>query len=303
MSQNLKGYSGTSAQRRGLHGLARLFEVERLIKAIEGHLDEKGEAEKKEYGHVLHGTFDVEYFLSIHNEFCAGQNPTQKDLKRVCGIIHTFMPDICKDACKEALEHRYDVFTYPDHCPVHEGKAKASDSSSSDKIKSFLVEDRQKYESLGCGVHNGVFYFGTRLFKDGKAYSAVVTSDKKLYLCLDNSDEIRYTFGLNYKDDFYEEGVDNVLSRIAVSKWLYEDTDDITLKTVFQKLILLLKKYIYLEDERKYSLLACYRIAGFFMPIWRARARLFIYAEAGAAKSRLTQILHNTDAAVSPEID
>jgi hypothetical protein len=173
-------------------------------------------------------------------------------------------------------------------------KEEKEEELKKERIKSFLQEDRQKYESLGCGYHNGVYYFGTKLFREGKPYTAIVTSDKKIYIKVERLNEIRDIFGLNYKDDFYDEGLDNILSREAVDKWLYENIDDITLKSIFDKLIEIFKKYVYFEDERKYSLLACYRIAGFFMPIWRARARLFIYAEMGSAKSRLTNILHNT---------
>jgi len=176
-----------------------------------------------------------------------------------------------------------------------------------EKLKSFLIEDRQKYESLGCGCLKGIYYFGTKFFKDKNSHTAIVTSDKQVYLRTEMvfideegktrkiiKDDIKKVFGLNYKDNFYDEGLDNIFSKEAVYKWLYENTDSITLKSIYEKLLSLYKKYIYLEDERKYSLLACYRIAGFFMPVWRARARLFIYAEMGSAKSRLTQILHNT---------
>ena len=162
------------------------------------------------------------------------------------------------------------------------------------RIKSFLVEDRQKYESLGCGFHNGVYYFATKLYREGKPYTTIVTSNKKIHFKFERLDEIRNIFGLNYKDDFYDEGLDNIMSKKVVSKWLYENTDSITLNSVYEKLIQIFKKYLYLEDERKYSLLACYKIASFFMPVWRARARLFIFAEMGSAKSRLTQIMHNT---------
>lgn len=169
------------------------------------------------------------------------------------------------------------------------------------KIKAFLQEERQKYESLGCGFNNGVYYFGTKVFKDGQSFNAVVTSDKKLYIDKKilvgkefmHDNEIRNQFGLNYKDDFYDESLDNIFSAKAINKWLFENCDNITLESIFYKIIEVLKKYIYLDDERKYQLLACYRIAGFFMPVWKARARLFLYAELGAAKSRLTQIMHN----------
>lgn len=171
-----------------------------------------------------------------------------------------------------------------------------------DKLKSFLIEDRQKFESLGCGIHDDIFYFGTKLFKDGKPFSSIITSDKKVYVNTSKKNgkewegynEILFNFGLKYKDDFYDEGLDNILSKEVVQKWIYEDCSEITIKSVYEKIIKILKKYIYLDDERKYSLLACYRIAGFFMPVWRARARLFLYAEMGSAKSRLTQIMHNT---------
>lgn len=163
-----------------------------------------------------------------------------------------------------------------------------------DKLKSFLVEDRKKFESIGCGSHNEVYYFGTILYKDGLPYQAVVTSDKKVYLKQKDNDEIRHLFGLNYKGNFYEESLDNIFSKEAVYKWVYGNTKDISLKSVYDQLIKQFKKYVYLENEKKYSLLACYRIASFFMPVWRARARLFLFAEAGSAKSRLTQILHNT---------
>lgn len=184
------------------------------------------------------------------------------------------------------------------------------------KLREYLKETRKKYESLGCGFHNGVFYFGTKLFKDGESFDCVVTSDKKLYLVRNEEvkvtktlkdgrkkeetnfiqvDDIKNKFGLNYKNPFHDESLDHIFTNKAIDKWLFGKTDKITLEGVYNELVEYLKKYVYLgNDERKYMLLACYRIAGFFMPIWRARARLNILAEMGSGKSRLTQILHNT---------
>ena len=196
----------------------------------------------------------------------------------------------CKIGKWQTANIQYRELTYKKALEI----IKKEKPKNEDRIKSFLIEDRQKYESLGCGCLNGVYYFGTKLFRDGKPYTAIITSDKKCYLAVEKINEISNYFGLNYKDNFYDEGLDNILSKEAIQKWLYEKTSDINLKSIYEKLIKIFKKYIYLEDERKYSLLACYRIASFFMPVWRARARLFLYAEMGSAKSRLTQIMHNT---------
>ena len=181
-------------------------------------------------------------------------------------------------------------------------KEEIKEGKKREKLKSFLEEDRKKFESLGCGCLNDTYYFGTRLFKDGRGFDAIVTSDKNLYVDnrvkfgkeLIGENEIKSKFELNYKNEFYDESLDGIFSNKAINKWIFEDCSDITLKEVYEELVSVYRKYIYLDDERKYSILACYRIAGFFMPIWKARARLFLYAEMGSAKSRLTQIMHNT---------
>ena len=103
--------------------------------------------------------------------------------------------------------------------------------------------------------------------------------------------EIKENFELDYnpENDFYHEGLTNIFTKDAINKWLYEDCSDITFGNVYDKLIILFKKYIYFEDETKYKLLALYRISGFFMFVWHTRARLFFWAEMGSGKSRFTQ--------------
>jgi len=175
-------------------------------------------------------------------------------------------------------------------------------NTTEERIKSFLQEEPKKFESLGGGYHDGIYYFGTKVWKGSRPYTAIVTSDKKFYvntlMCIDKKwvgvNEIKALFGLNYRHEFYEEALDNLLSKEVIDKWIYGNTEEINFKSIYEKLIKIFKKYIYFEDKRKYSVVACYRIAGFFMPVWRARARLFLFGEYGTSKSRLTNILHNT---------
>ena len=173
-----------------------------------------------------------------------------------------------------------------------------------EEIKSFLEDGKPSNQSLGCGINNGVFYFGTKIWKDKKGYTAVVTSDKKIHInkqkkegkFIIGTDEIKEKFKLDYNldNDFYYEGLHSFLEKDAIKKWLYEDCSEITFEKIYNKLLKLFKKYLYLDDERKYKLLVLYRIAGYFMFIWKARARLFLWAEMGSGKSRFTQLLHNT---------
>jgi hypothetical protein len=176
---------------------------------------------------------------------------------------------------------------------------KVKDDNNS--IKHFLLESRPKFESLGCGFHNEIYYFGTRLWKDGVSYTGVVTNEPKVYLDRRvkvgnewvGENEIKTKFGLNYKDDFYDEPLDFIFTGQAIDRYLFGDTSNITLANIFDQLVELLKQYMYFEDDTRYKVVALYRICGFFMPVWDSRARLFIHAEFGSAKSRLTQILHN----------
>lgn len=179
---------------------------------------------------------------------------------------------------------------------------KESERKQLEEVKQYLKEERPKYQSLGCGFHNGEYYFGTKLWKEGIGYSAIITNKKELFINkrvkfanqVLGDNEIKKDFGLNYKDDFYDEGLEYIFSNKAIDKFLMNDTKETTLENIYKELVKILKEYIYFEDERKYKVVALYRIAGFFMPIWRARARLFLYAEYGSAKSRLSNILHNT---------
>ena len=41
------------------------------------------------------------------------------------------------------------------------------------KTKSFLVEDRQKFESLGCGCLDGIYYFGIVIVRSESFYPMV----------------------------------------------------------------------------------------------------------------------------------
>jgi len=171
------------------------------------------------------------------------------------------------------------------------------------KEDDYLKEKRPKFQSLGFGFHDGVYYFGTKVFKDGKGYDSVITSNKEMFINnfrylskgeTEGFNEIKFKFGLNYKERFHHEPLGFIFDNDAIKQFLSGDTKHITIKNSFSYLFDLFKQYIYFETETKYKVLALYRIAGFFMHVWDCRARLFLHADFGAAKSRTTNLIHNT---------
>ena len=186
---------------------------------------------------------------------------------------------------------------------AREHEEREKNKQSDERYHAFLLESRPQFKSLGFGYHKGVYYFGTKVFRDGKGYDAVVTSDKKIYINdfrqisrteTEGFNEIRFKFHLNYKEDFHHEPLSSIFSKDAIYKFLRTNTSEVTLENIFSQLVGLFKEKIYFETETKYKILALYRMGGFFMQVWETRARLFIHGDFGAAKSKTTNVLHNT---------
>ena len=78
---------------------------------------------------------------------------------------------------KDLAKHKKDIEEFDKL-----GKYDPKEEARIDEQVSFLKEDRKKFESLGCGFHNGVYYIGTKVFRSSESFPAVVTSDKKLFI-------------------------------------------------------------------------------------------------------------------------
>jgi len=199
--------------------------------------------------------------------------------------------ELGKEISKEVFKRAKDIVKFKDN---------------KDKRYKYLIEPRPKLKSLGCGYHNGVYYFGTTLWKGEQGHSTIITSDKEMYVNERikikrdwvGENNIQTEFGLRYKNEFFDEFCEGIFTSEAIDKWLHGDCSKITLKNTAKKFIEINKKYIYCGEgdigETKHILLACYRLSGFFMSVWNAQARLFITSDMGGAKTRQTNILNHT---------
>src|SRR3990167_4702428 len=86
-------------------------------------------------------------------------------------------------------------------------------------IDELLSQEKPKYTRLGIGIHNDIFYQGTSLWAFGKQCSAIITSDKKIYVAFPEKNEIIGNFGLTYRVDFEEESLEYSWSNKAIQQY------------------------------------------------------------------------------------
>jgi hypothetical protein len=154
------------------------------------------------------------------------------------------------------------------------------------QIQYALSKPKKPYNSLGVGIHNDTFYFGTTLDIDGKKKDAVVTSNKEIFI----GKEIKENFGLNYRFEFFDDCLDRTWSNDSIKAWLYGAPEVISIKDCFKKLKEINQKYIYYADERAHTYIACDIIATYFLPNFETRGRTYNHADKGSGKTKQCQI-------------
>lgn len=178
--------------------------------------------------------------------------------------------------------------------PVVESQKKSRD----ELLKCYLSFDKVKNKSLGMGVHNGVFYYGTVIHKGSRPCSSVVTSDKKIYCCWPSSDprrippddEIKRDFGLNYRYEFFEESLDHSWENKSIHSWLFGKPLIPSLKELYDDIKKRNELYIYHHDKRVHSFVAVDILSSYFLVLFNAKGRTFFIAERQSGKTEQTKI-------------
>lgn len=158
-------------------------------------------------------------------------------------------------------------------------------------IKHFLSKKKINYQNIGRGVHNSVCYIATYIEDDdGKTHTAVVTSDKKIYIDKGkNKNQIKNGFGLYYRDDFFWDVLDTTWSNEIIYKFLYEDYE-VDIKDLFKRILGVIKRFIIYENERIYYCLAVDVLRSYFFFLFDANSRTHNLAEPGSGKTNQMMI-------------
>ncbi|HEC87041.1 MAG TPA: hypothetical protein ENI49_04145 [Thermoplasmatales archaeon] len=163
------------------------------------------------------------------------------------------------------------------------------DDSESYLIKSLLAKERRPYQSIGRGVHNGVFYIGTIVEGEKDQIDVVVTSDRKIYAGFKEDNKIKKEFGLNYRFPLFADCMDFWWSHKSIEKWVYESyTVDIA--ELFRKIVELNKKYMIYEDPKTHLYIALDIMRSYFFPLFPANSRTYFHSDPGSGKTNQIMI-------------
>lgn len=198
-------------------------------------------------------------------------------------------------------------------------------------LNEVLNNSKKPVQRLGQGVHNNTFYYGTNLLIENKPYSAVITSDRKVFLaieshkfeCLDcglvvsvkqldskkqteplkcvcgnkhlklieRFNPIKNGFGLNYRVEFNDDCLDYSWSTESIKQYLMGEYEPISLKDLFEKIRGLNQKYIDHLNPLSHDYIACWIIATYCYSIFEQFGRLYNRAEKGSGKTKQAKIL------------
>ena len=158
-------------------------------------------------------------------------------------------------------------------------------------VKGLLKKERKPFHSIGRGLHKNIFYIGTVLDQDNKQIDAIVTSDRKIHVNWgkDNVDEIRQTFGLNYRFPLFGDCIDYWWSNPSILKWL-EENYTVDIKELFNKIVAINKQYMMYEDERIHDYTALDIMRSYFFPLFNANSRTYHHADPGSGKTNQLMI-------------
>lgn len=162
------------------------------------------------------------------------------------------------------------------------------------QIEALFTQEMPLFQSLGIGIHDDTFYFGTKLNKGDTLFDGIVTSDRKVYRNLGkDGDEIKAGFGLHYRFPFFHDVLDNKWSRtgkFGQYNWIQDNVPEITHEQIFKMVLDLVKWKYWHPKNTTYKFLALDIMATYLLPIWEAKGRILIYGESGWGKTRLSQI-------------
>ena len=178
-------------------------------------------------------------------------------------------------------------------------KAALEQEQNNSLFENLLEWERPKQQSIGSGIHDSTFYFGTKVYHNDRGIDVVITSDRKKYVDWNqihktDLNEIRENFGLQYRLEFYDDIIDftwsNSSTEWSVKGWLNGTAPKVNLQELFEERRKTNEEYIYYPDKRVHSVITCADISTYPHPVFRCKLRAQYKAEKASGKTKQTDI-------------
>ncbi len=160
---------------------------------------------------------------------------------------------------------------------------------TADRAKYLLAQEKPEFKSLGVGVHDDCFYFGTKVYEGNNGMDAIITSDKKICIAYPDNNEVKQ-FGINYRNSFFDSILDyqwsNNSTEYSIMEFVYRDEKKVELKECYGDSLKNFNEYMDFQEEEIYISRACDVESSFYLPCFEAKGRAFDNAEKGSGKTR-----------------
>jgi hypothetical protein len=172
-----------------------------------------------------------------------------------------------------------------------EVKDKTNDYKHNMKLALLKASDIQ-YKSLGQGVHNDFFYYGTTILQGKKKLNAIVTSDKRILVDWDDKekeDEIQQE-GIVYNFSFFKDALNYYWNSQDIEDYLENKYVKWRLEDLYNELFKINKKFVVHTDERIHSLVACDIISTYCYQLFETKGRVYFNADKNSGKTTQCQL-------------
>lgn len=155
-------------------------------------------------------------------------------------------------------------------------------------VKALLSQDRRKFQGIGTGVLNNVFYIGTSIDDN----TAIITNKHEVFMRWNNkSDEIKEQFGLDYRFEFWGDLLEFDWSYSSIQEFLFNlELESPGLPKCFEAILEKQKQFIWHFQKGYHETIACSILSTYFMPVFPTKGRDFFNAQMGSGKTQQASI-------------
>lgn len=188
-------------------------------------------------------------------------------------------------------------------------KAALENKRKDDEMEELLNGTPPARLSIGMGLHNEVFYYGSKIWHTRlhRFVDAIITSERKLYLDerkkvrrdgdteFEGVNQIRDEFGIEYKHGFLVDAISHHWSlndsKFSIKTYLNCDAEIVDGRKLFDAIVKENKRFIYHTDNQIHELTALYIITTYFLQLFSDMGRMHFIGAGESGKTSQCRLI------------